>query len=137
MRTAGRIILLVVGALLLYSGITSIISGVQTINAAGWSVAIFTDQTLLSAFIKIIVYGFDALMGLTAVFAGLKGHSFFWLTIFSLLMIAGVIVYFVQGYNAKTLGDWKNILNIVAGFALPILYFVGALLVRAPKKRNG
>jgi hypothetical protein len=137
MRTAGRIILLVVGALLLYSGITGVISGVTAINAVGWSVAIFTDQSLLSEFIKIIVYGFDALMGLTAVFAGLKGHSSFWLTIFSLLMIAGVIVYFVQGYKANTLGDWKNILNIVAGFALPICYFIGSLLVRAPKKRNG
>lgn len=139
MRTVGRIILLVVGVLLLYSGISSVISGVNAINAVGWSTAVFTDASLRNELIKIIVYGFDALVGLTAVLAGLKGHSSFWLTIFSLLMIAGVIYYFYDGYSNKTIdfSDWKAVLNIVAGFALPICYFLGALFVRAPKKKNG
>lgn len=129
MKTLGRIILLIVGGCLIGLAVPNIIDAVKVLNAAHWNL-IVADSNVWSNFATLVVQGFSALFGLVAVVAFIRGKGSFWLFIFSLVMIAGVVWYFVMAYKAGTLGDWKNILKIASGFILPIGYFVGNILVR-------
>lgn len=130
MKTIGRIMLLVVGIILIAMGIPSIIKNVNLLNAAGWD-QFWADPVKMNYFLIFITSSANVLFGLDAVIVCLRGRGSFWLFIYTLIMIGGVIWYFVRAFKAGTLGDWKEILRTIFGFALPICYFLGSLFIRA------
>lgn len=133
MRTLGRIILLVVGVALIALAVPNIYSAVQALNETGWNdFASYPDK--MQHLGVIIVQGFNAIIGFTAVFACFSGRASFWLTVFSIIMIGGVIWNFYNAYKAGTLGDVNVILQLASGFALPILYFIGSLFIRVNRR---
>ena len=129
MKKVGRIMLLVVGILLIVSSVPSIISNWKALNAAGWTdISSYPEKvTYLSL---IISQGVSFIFGLTAIFAFIKGKASFWLSVFSLIMIAGVIFFFINANNAGLLSDWKYVLQAILGFSLPIAYFLGSIFIR-------
>lgn len=129
MKTVGRILLFVVGAILIVNAIPMIVNNWNLLNQSGWGdFSSYPDKMLnLSA---IISQSINALFGFVAIIAAIRGKSSFWLFIFSIIMIGGVIWYFISAKNAGALGDFQNIIETVIGFALPIGYFLGSVFVR-------
>lgn len=129
MKTIGRIILLVVAIILIANAVQMIINNCNLLSQSGWGdFSSYPEKMLnLSA---IVSQSVNALFGLVAIIAAIRGKSSFWLFIFSLVMIGGVIWYFISANNAGTLGDFKHILETIIGFALPISYFVGSIFIR-------
>lgn len=128
MKVIGRILLFLVGAILIVNAVPMIIENWNLLNQNGWGdFSSYPDKMVyLSA---IVGQSINVLFGLVALIAALRGKSSFWLFIFSLIMIGGVIWYFISTKNAGTLGDFKNIVEIIIGFALPIGYFLGSLFI--------
>lgn len=129
MRTLGRIILFIVGGVMIGFAVPSLINTINYMNSIGWNLT-SSDPNLWPNFSLFLYQGFSGLCGLIAVLAALRGRGSFLLFLFSLILIGGVVWYFVSAYQAGTLGDWKAIVNTCLGFALPILYFIGNIFVR-------
>ena len=128
MKTIGRIFLAVVGVLLIAFSIPSIISAVDSLNAAGWAdISSYPDKIQYLG--TIIGQGINALFGLIAVIGALVGKKSWGLALCAIIMIISPIYTLVVGIKNGTMYDWKAILSYVEAFALPIAYFIGFLLV--------
>ena len=134
MRTASnviaRIILFVVGGLIILAAVLEIIAAVKVLNdpAVGWWN--FGNQDSLNAMILILIGALDAIIGLTAFFASLRGKRSFWLFIFALVLMATPVYVVVTGVQNGTLtASWDQIGRLILQFLTPILYFVGCLFL--------
>ena len=130
MKVVGRIILIVVGALLIAYAIPSIIDSVKALQALGGTV----DWTnWASEGVRIIValvgHGLQALAGLFAVIAAIVGKKSFGLLIAAIVMMISPTYQVVTGIQSGALTNAMEVLKIAAQYALPIAYFVGFLLV--------
>ena len=132
-RTIGRIILAVVAAFLLISGIPALLNAWQAIQGITLE-SIWQDSELLAKFTTLLSAAWGCLLGLVAALAALFGRAGLWLTIFALIQIGIVIWNFYSMKQAGTLGDWKNILMTLVGFASPIGYFIGSIMIRFRSK---
>ena len=130
MKLIGRIILLFVGVLLIAGGVTSIIADWNAMVVSGGWLDLAAYPEKIQILTSIIMQGINIIFGAVAILAFLRGRATFWLTIFSFIMIAGVVSFYVTSYRAGTLNDWQNILRIAAGFALPLAYFIGSIFIR-------
>lgn len=128
MKTIGRIILVVVGALLLAFSIPLIINSVNSLNASGWT-DLTTYPDKMQLLMVIIAQGINALFGVVALVAALRGKRTFLLLLSTIILLITPVTSLVYGIQHGTMGDVKSILLYVEEFALPIAYFVGLLLV--------
>lgn len=125
-----RIILLVVGALIIYAAALEIIAAVKVLNVpeTGWWN--FANETARNAMLVFLLAVVNAIIGLTALFAGIRGKRSFWLFFFSLiLMITPVYTVVTQVQGGTFVADWEHISKLILEFLTPILYFVGCLLL--------
>lgn len=125
-----RIILFVVGGLIILAAALEIIAAVKVLNdpAVGWWN--FGNQDSLNAMILILIGAADAIIGLTAFFASLRGKRSFWLFIFALALMATPVYVVVTGVKNGTLtASWDQISRLILQFLTPILYFVGCLFL--------
>ena len=134
MRTASnviaRIILLVVGALIVFAAALRIMDAVKVLNdpATGWWN--FGNEIARNAMLAVLLGGVNALIGLTALIAGIRGRRSFWLFLFSLiLMITPVYTVVTQVQAGTFIADFEHIGKLILEFLTPILYFVGCLLL--------
>lgn len=132
MKTIGRTILFIVGAIMIGLAIKPLIDSINYLNSVHWNLQ-SGDLIIISCFALFIFEALSALCGFVAFVAAIRGRGSFLLFLFSIILIGGVIWYFVSAHFAGILGDWKNILYTVFGFALPIGYFVGNVFVRFKK----
>ena len=128
MKLIGRILLFLVGVILIANAVPMIIKNWNLLSQHGWGdFSSYPDKMVyLSA---IVGQSINVLFGLVAIIAVLRGKSSFWLFVCSLIMIGGVIWYFISAKNAGILEDFKNIVEIIIGFALPIGYFLGSFFI--------
>lgn len=127
MRIVGRIILLIVGITLVAYAIPVIVSNWQDLTVNGWDYEyIKSRMDLVSSMVSQIV---NLSAGATALFAAIRGKASFKLFWCAIVMMAGVVWYFYSAYQANALGDWRAILQSVLGFSMPIMYFLGTLLL--------
>ena len=133
LRAIGRILLLVVGIALIAFAVPTLIEDYKLVSTNGLDFNyILSHPELLSSLLSQLV---NLSFGVTAVFAALTGKSSIKLAFASIIMIAGVIWFYYSANQAGTLGDWKNILQTALGFALPIGYFIGTLILTlVPRK---
>lgn len=128
MKTIGRIILIVVGALLLIFSIPLIINAVNALNASGWTdLTAYPDK--MQQLMIIIAQGVNALFGLVALIAALRGKRSFLLLLSAILLLITPVSSLIYGIQNNTLNDAHSILVYIEEFGLPIAYFVGLLLV--------
>lgn len=126
----GRIILLAVGGCLVAFSIYPLINDIQALNAIGWNVTTSEGQFLLIGF---IINAVTILAAAPAIIAGLTGKGGFWLFLVSALLLAGMIYLVIVGAQAGALNSWEAILEIIKGFALPLAYIAGNILVMFAK----
>lgn len=133
MRLLGRILLIIAGVWILASAIPSLIFNIQNINAFGWQ-NLFANATGIAYFVVLVIQGIFALVGLGALYSGIRGRVGF-ITIFSsVIMIIGLVLYFIFMGNAGLLTGWQKILQAISMVACPILYVTGAILLTYGRK---
>ena len=139
MRTASnviaRILLIAAGGLIIFGAILSIVSSVNAMNdpAIGWWN--WGNQQSLSALILLGLGILNSIIGLTALFAAIRGRRSFWLFIFALVLMITPVYTIVTRVQAGTLtGTWDQIGQLLLQFLTPIMYFVGCLLLVRPKR---
>lgn len=125
-----RIILFAVGVMIILAAVLEIIAAVKVLNdpAHGWWN--FADELSRNAMLLILIAALDAIIGLTAFFAAIRGRRSFWLFIFALiLMITPIYTIVTQVQSGAFTGTWEQIGKLILEFLTPILYFVGCLLL--------
>ncbi len=139
MRTASnviaRILLIAAGGLIIFGAILSIVSSVNAMNdpAIGWWN--WGNQQSLSALILFGLGILNSIIGLTALFAAIRGRRSFWLFIFALVLMITPVYTIVTRVQAGTLtGTWDQIGQLLLQFLTPIMYFVGCLLLVRPRR---
>lgn len=125
-RTIGRIILIVTGALLITSGVLFMINlsknGFNFFDGATWS--------------ELALQIASMIVGLSALLSGLTNHCGFWLTIFVIITIIVLVCYLVSQINAHKFNGWTSIGQFCVTFALSLTYVLGFILMRIGKKRK-
>ncbi len=132
LNAIGRILLIVAAIMLLSSGIPSLITVINQINAKGWN-TLFADLNDLSLFSSLCSAGWSCLLGGAAALSALFGRASFGLSLFALIQIGIVVWSVISLQRAGKLSDWQSILNVIVGFAGPIIYFLGAFFIRFRK----
>jgi len=128
MKTIGRIILFIVGAILMVWGVTALISVWNSFFVPGWWNNIISGS-FLSATFMIILNGFIyIIVGLTALLSGIFGRRSFWLILFAVIAFILAILALVAAVK-ENIWDWRNVLNVTLGLLLPIGYFVGTMML--------
>ena len=133
MKLLGRLILLGVGIALLAINIPIIVQLVQSTN---WSdPSLFNNN--LSLLGNIISRGFACFTAVVALACAMVGKTNFLLALIALIQIGLVIWHVVAGVNDGTIKfDWKIILDLTLSFILPILYFIGTILLSFGRSKN-
>lgn len=128
MKTVGRIVLLVVGALLIGFAIPEIVENWNLLNAAGWTdFGSYPDKLkYLSAIILKVV---NIIFGCVAIIAAIIGKSSLKLIISSVVMVGCVVWYFISANNAGITWDFKTVFNAILDIALPVGYVVGTFIL--------
>ena len=131
----GRILLIIAGILMIVSAVFEIIASVNVLNSpeVGWWN--WASQVCRGALILLGLSIVEAIAGLTAFFAALRGRRSFFLAVFALLLIALPIYSIVTQVQAGTFtGSWDQIWKLIVQFSTPIMYFVGCLLLVRPSR---
>ena len=128
MKKVGRVLLIVVGIIMLVEAVPVIIDSVKQLSTMGWE-EFFQNPSKLSIFATIIGQGINALFGLTALIAGIVKRKSMGLALCAIIMMIAptvTVVTAIQGGRALDVNFW---LVTTSGYVLPILYFIGFLLV--------
>lgn len=129
----GRIILLAVAACFIGFTIVPFINNIQALNAIGWNYNAEFGSLLYAVF---IVNGLTLLAAIPAAIAGLTGKGGFWLFLVSVVLIGGMVYLCILYAQNGLFADWQSILEVVKGFALPIAYVVGNILIMVSKGKK-
>lgn len=145
MKTLGRIILLVVGGLMIYSAIKGLISSIDGIKSlGGWQALLQTlkdasrrGQTL-QHLTNLLKSSGLIIVSASAIFAGIKGQGGFWFTIFS-VVILGLFIYDVVGKTkAGVFSDkdkWNHIGQLIVDSGTQIGYILGFVFLKLGKDK--
>ena len=128
MKLIGRILLIIAGVALIVIAVPQIINAVNTLNANGWG-SIFGNSASLTQLFVLIGSGINVLFGIRALFAAVRGRKSLGLAFTAiLLMIPPVATVVFAAMNGTAL-TWDYYLSVIPGFAIPIVYFLGFLLI--------
>ena len=129
MKTIGRIILVIVGAIMLVVSVPVIIVTANQLSESG----VWWDPTTLpqkwTLLVRIVGQGLNALAGLTALWGAIRGKKSFRLALFAIILLIPPIMSLIGDSNSGYDIDWTLWLLYGGSFALPIGYFIGFLLV--------
>lgn len=128
MKWVGRILLIVVGVILLVFAIPSIKTAVDAMNALGWD-DIGSYPEKMGYLGTIIAQGVNCAFGVIALACAFVGKRSFALAFAAIIMMIVPVYTLVVGIQNETIRTWQSILLYVEEFALPIVYFIGMLLV--------
>ena len=128
MRLIGRILLIIAGVALLAIAIPQIINSVNALNAAGWG-SIFSNSASLTSFFVLIGSAINVLFGIRALFGALRGRKSFGLALTAIILMIPPIATIVLANMGGQAMTWEFYLSVISGFAIPIIYFFGFLLV--------
>ena len=128
MKLIGRIILIAVGIALLAMSIPIIMGAVPTLQQQTSGITEWL-QVKLPAVITIAGQGINVIAAILAIVAALLGKKSFWLAVFAIVMVISPIYTLVVGIQNGTINGWEPILQYIGQFGLPLLYFIGFLLV--------
>lgn len=131
----GRILLLGAAILIGVSVAIEMIAALGVLNdpAIGWWN--WGNQQGRAAMLVFFLAILNAIVGLTALFAAIRGRRSFWLFVFALILMISPVYTIVTGVQAGTLtGTWEQIGKLILQFLIPIAYFVGCILLVRPAK---
>ena len=128
MRLIGRILLIIAGVALLAIAIPQIINSVNALNAAGWG-SIFSNSASLTSFFVLTGSAINVLFGIRALFGALRGRKSFGLALTAIILMIPPIATIVLANMGGQAMTWEFYLSVISGFAIPIIYFFGFLLV--------
>lgn len=132
----GRILLLGAAILIGVSVAIEMIAALGVLNdpAIGWWN--WGNQQGRAAMLVFFLAILNAIVGLTALFAAIRGRRSFWLFVFALILMISPVYTIVTGVQAGTLtGTWEQIGKLILQFLIPIAYFVGCILLVRPAKK--
>ena len=128
MRLIGRILLIIAGVALLAIAVPQIINSVNALTAAGWG-NIFSNSASLTQFFVLIGSAINVLFGIRALFGALRGRKSFGLALTTIILMIPPIATIVLANMGGQAMTWEFYLSVISGFAIPIIYFFGFLLV--------
>lgn len=132
----GRILLLGAAILIGVSVAIEMIAALGVLNdpAIGWWN--WGNQQGRAAMLVFFLAILNAIVGLTALFAAIRGRRSFWLFVFALILMISPVYTIVTGVQAGTLtGTWEQIGKLILQFLIPIAYFVGCILLVRPANK--
>ena len=127
MKIVGRILLIGVGIALIVLAIPLFREALATWNGDASIESWVTSKP--SALGAMIGQAFNMLCGLIAIIGGLMGKKSFKLALIAVIMMIFPIYTLVTSIQAGQINGVQPVLAYVGQFALPILYFIGFLLV--------
>lgn len=145
MKTLGRIILIVVGGLMIYSAIRGFMSSIDGIKQIGGWQALLKSlkdaslrQTTMQYLTNLLKSSGMIIVSASAIFAGIKGHGGFWFSIFSVVML-GLFIYDVVGKTkAGTFSGkdkWTHIWQLIIDSGTQIGYILGFIFLKLGKNK--
>ena len=129
MKFLGRIILIIVGAILIANGIWGIIAVVNEglFGPVGqWVNGSWLSATA-SSFIGSILY---IIGGLVALLAGIRGRRSLLLIIIAIVLFVIAIITFVSLFTSNSWTNVSIVATTIIALLLPIGYFVGTFLLK-------
>ena len=129
MKIIGRSILGITGVLMAVRGIPNLIQSINSLNGINWTITWALNDpslNLLMTFIGAILFLIAALSALIGCIAGRKSFK---LALSAIILIIPVVIALVGVIQAGTPFSWQLFWDFLGGFALPIAYFIGFLLV--------
>lgn len=128
MRLIGRILLLIAGIALLATAIPQMTNAINSLNAAGWG-SLFGNATSWSYFFVMVGSGFNILFGVIALLGALRGRKSIGLAFTALILMISPVATVINAVNGGQAMTWDFYLSVITGFGIPIVYFLGFLLV--------
>ena len=129
LKVIGRIMLAVAGIILLVAAVPVIMGSVNYLNTNGawWN---FGDEVARNHMFTVLAQGVNALGGVLALVACLMGKKSLLLALYAVIMMIHPVYVVVTGVQGGTITwDWNQILLLVEEFGVPLLYFIGFVLV--------
>lgn len=128
-KTVGRILCLAAGIMLLATAIPFMIEDINYLNTNNaWTS--FTDETARTHMFSVVGQGLNCVGGVMALVAAMLGRKSFLLALYAIVMMINPVYVVVTGVQAGTLNyNWDGILKLLAQFGIPVIYFLGCLLV--------
>lgn len=139
MRTASnvlaRLLLFAAGGLIILGAVLEIIASVNALNDPNIGWWNWANPNGVAAMILFFLAILDAIIGLTAIFACIRGRRSFWLFLFAIfLMITPVYSVITLIQNGLWTGSWEQIGKLILEFITPIMYFLGTIFLVAPAR---
>lgn len=128
MKLIGRIILIGVGIALLVMAVPVIMGQIPTLQQPVADINEFF-QLKMPAIMTVVGQGINVFAAVIAIVAALLGKKSFWLAVIAIIMIISPVYTLIVGIQNGTINGWQPILQYVGQFALPLLYFIGFLLI--------
>jgi hypothetical protein len=124
MKLIGRLLCLGVGIFMIFFGVVAIRDNAALLSASGWE-DIFAIPEKLQYLTTIAGQGLNCLVCLIAIFAAIRGKRSI-----KLILIA-FIMMIMPAYNTYLYiqAGGTNFWPLVEQYAVPILYFIGMVLV--------
>ena len=132
MKLVGRLVMVAVAIICFAVNIPIVMNVVKTVQEAGWSFETFFENIKL--LISILSSVFYLVVGVAAILAAVTGHVGFWMFFLSVVGIALAIWYCVDGFQKGTMTEIGDILKVISDFGVPLLYAVGAILLKLGRK---
>ena len=128
-KIIGRLMLLAAGIILLSVAIPQVMGAVNYLNTnnAWWN---FANEVARNNMVTVLGQGLNGLGGVIALIACLIGRKSVLLALYAIVMMISPVYTVVTGVQGGSITfDWQQILLLVEQFGVPILYFLGFLLV--------
>lgn len=120
--------MLVAGIILLASAIPTILSTVNQINELGWT-DFSTIPEKAELLVKLILQGIYIPFGITALIGAIRGKLSFKLFVYALIIVIAIIFYIVISVKIGKISEFSNIIQIILGIGVPIMYVLGTIFV--------
>ena len=134
MKLFARIILFVVGGVLLYLSISSIIQNWSLIQVTGWDE--FFKADTLNAVLSIASQAFFALCGLYAIYTGLRGRASFIGFVAAVILVVIVVFKTINFVKSDIEKNFDNIFQLVLSFLMPVGFAAGVLMLTVEGKHK-
>ena len=132
MKLVGRIVMVAVAIICFSVNIPIVMNGIKAVQEAGWSFETFFENTkILISLLSSVLY---LVIGVAAILSAVTGHVGFWMFFLSVVGIALAIWYCVDGFQKGTMTEIGDILKLIPDFGVPLLYAVGAILLKLGRK---
>ena len=131
MRIFGRILLAITGILLLVAGIGGLILTITALNAISWNVAGSSQdgQPFWVLIVGLVGFGADALFGFSAIGGCIRGRKSLGLGLAAIILMIAPTITLVTNIRNGVPFNWDTTWTYVSGYALPLMYFLGFLLI--------